>query len=538
MRLQRKFAVLLAVLTLAVLANLATAAWAIWFLERQVAAPWADIQRVQRGLNEVKRAASDQASLIAPEFPINPASAGPSRDPVEVNTRFLATDERITQALGRLVDVDVLSVHVGAVTSRNLQARVAAARQAGRVWLDEPSEANRTAALQQYFRIHELIQTMEAASLRSAVEEVSFGRSVRSRLLLVLAASLMSVLLAGLLGVTLIRRWILKPVRRLRDAADRLSKGDFAHRVPVEGRDELGELSAEINHMAGMISTMQEERVERERLAAVGEMVRRLAHNLRNPLAGIRSLAELSRADLPEDSAVREAQGRIVETVDRFERWLKELLSASTPQAITPSRCEVAPWLAGVLDALRPLASSKDIRLDLHVDRAPETADFDPRHLEQAVVSLLTNAIQASPRGRPIVITTSTSEEGRSWDLRIQDEGPGVPPDLVDKIFRPYFTTKRDGTGIGLAVAKQVVEQHGGRIWVERGPSPVAENPEGKSGPGSTFIVRLPLARIGHAGVRAANDGHAGGSGGQGPDRRRRGEPEVLHPADAQTRRT
>jgi len=103
-------------------------------------------------------------------------------------------------------------------------------------------------------------------------------------------------------------------------------------------------------------------------------MVRRLAHNLRNPLAGIRSLAELTRADLPPDSPAIENQERIVTTVDRFERWLSELLSATTPLRVAPAPSPVASWLRAVAEPLRPLANERGVDLQVRVEAAPDIA--------------------------------------------------------------------------------------------------------------------------------------------------------------------
>lgn len=538
MTLQRKFGFLLAVLAAAVLANAVSALWALNFLERQVATPWNEIQRVQRGLSDVKRAISAQARIWSPDFPIRLDPVPQGIDASVAAQQFESQAVRIREAMKGLEQFDPARVRVGSSTSRNLTTRVAEAQKSGRAWLASPSPDTAAAASGQYFELHELIELIEASVLTGAFSEVDFGRSVRPLLVAVLSGSLAGVFLAGLLGVILVRRWVVRPVGVLRSAADALSRGDFSHRVPQTTNDELGQLSGEINHMAGMISAMQEERVDRERLAAVGEMVRRLAHNLRNPLAGIRSLAELTRNELPGDSPSRENQDRIVTTVDRFERWLGELLTATTPQHIVPQTNEVPTWIAAIIEPLRPLASGKDVELCLDAAQGPRNARFDPRHLEQAVVSVVTNAIQASPRGTAVSISTRMCEAGKSWEIRVVDRGQGVDPALVDKIFRPYFTTKRDGTGIGLAVAKQVVDQHGGRIWVEKARESAPGPLKGPgNGSGAAFVMRLPLAAGGEATTGVANPGHTGADGGEDLDRRRRGEPPVFDPADAQARR-
>jgi len=540
MSLQRKFALLLTLLAITVLANMAVALWTLDFMRAELASPWASVQEVQQGLNRLKMTSSDHARHWASDLPIlgggdDPGGLG---DPALVKESFELSSARVEAAMADLSALESLPMRVGASTTRNIAGRVRAMQDAGRAWLTDPGDANRRAASSEFYQLHQLIERVEGSVIGGAYSQLDFTREIRSQLLLVVGASLAGVLLAAILGVTLVRRWVVRPVTVLRQAADRLAKGDFDHRVPVSGRDELGMLSAEVNHMAGMISAMQDERVDRERLAAVGEMVRRLAHNLRNPLAGIRSLAELTQADLPPDSPMLENQERIVRTVDRFELWLSELLSASTPLKVAPREAPVASWLEAVIEPLRPMGAARGVTLRLESTAAPAFATYDPRHLEQAIVAVVTNAIQASPRGKSVLINASICEDGRSWEIRVADSGPGVPSDLVDRVFRPYFTTKRDGTGIGLAVSKQVVEQHGGRIWVEPCREPDSGGDSGVAEAcGAVFVLRMPLDRGGDGGAGPADPGQLGDSGGQDPHGRRRIEPPVLDPADAQAGR-
>lgn len=522
MTLQRKFAILLLIMAIAVVANLAAALWALRFAQGEFVRPLVTIQLILPRLGEVKAKITIEASLLGGSgevagfpFPAPPqsTSAGAPLD------AFKTAAADVVKHLDHLEALDQYNSMVGISTARNLRKRIEDARDDGLAWLSKRDPAAQPAVLDQFKQVHDLIERMEATVTRSGTAAVQdYAPNIQFWLLLDLLASLIIVILVCVLGVILLRRWVVHPVRELREAADKLAKGDFSYRVRVSGQDELGQLSAEVNHMADMISSMQEERVDRERLAAAGEVVRRLAHNLRNPLAGIRSLAELTRSDLPQDSLTRENQDRILQTVDRFEHWLAGLLSATTPLRIVPQPVPIAGWLNGLVESLRPSATAKGVGIRVDVDRAPPTALFDPHHMEQALVGIITNAIQASPTGAEISITASTCEDGKTWELGVADRGPGVPDKLVDKIFRPYFTTKRDGTGIGLAVAKQVVEQHAGRIRVESAFSGLQTT---SGGLGARFLLSLPLAGP----PELANTGHIdAGNGarfGQGPGYRR-----------------
>jgi signal transduction histidine kinase len=271
--------------------------------------------------------------------------------------------------------------------------------------------------------------------------------------------------------------------------------------------------------MTEMVVAMQEERIERERLAAVGEMVRRIVHNLRNPLAGIRSLAELTIADLPEGSGARGNQERIMSTVDRFESWLVRLLNVTKPLNLKVGDVAIEPWLTGVIEAHTPMAKAKEVRIRLDAEAAPEKAVFDAGLFEQALSALISNGVDAAPHGGQVRLTAAG--EGKSWRITIEDTGEGVPPEAREQIFRPYFTTKPDGNGIGLAIVKQIVEQHGGQIVLE---SPNSSPQDAKIGSGARFLLTMPLI----VQPEVARIGHGGSANGQDSHHRRRGEPPVL----------
>ena len=149
-----------------------------------------------------------------------------------------------------------------------------------------------------------------------------------------------------------------------------------------------------------------------------------------------------------------------------------------------------------------------------------------------------TSGSNATPGIANIQDGTTIHVEARSdpanaiWEVRISDQGPGVPPELVEKIFLPYFTTKRDGNGIGLAVTMQVARAHGGRVFVEPASPRSADSSTSSSMSGARFVVQLPLS-VGNTPPSAAHSGGAGASFAQDPDHRGRGEPEVLHTASA-----
>lgn len=486
--LQQKFAVLLGVFAVIVALSVGVALLFGNHLERELSVPLEENSIVLRDLARLKRATGELTKQLpgpARDVPgLRDDESLPERDPETLNEArraFEADRASVASSRHNLLAHAFVEERVGASTLRNLDARVREASRLSDEWFETGDIRIGIEAGEAHYQIHELIEQIE----RKIIEDVTdyatdYNREVGRSFRVTMASGIAVAVLVGVLGVLLVKRWVITPVEELRVAADHLARGDFTHRLSPRTSDELGRLASEVNHMAGMIDQMQREAIERERLAAMGEMVRRLAHNIRNPLSGIRSIAELSKRRAQEDAALREDQQSIISTVDRFNSWLTELLDATSPLTIQFSTCDVRPWLKDTVASQRPIATMKSIDVVVEDDRAPEKAVFDPRHLEHAVVGILTNALQASPNNSTVTVRAHENG-GDRWTIEIEDEGPGIPVENREKIFRPYFTTKSDGNGIGLAVTNHVVTQHNGTIRIE--------SPEKG---GTRFVIDLP----------------------------------------------
>lgn len=485
----------------AVALSLAVLLWSFSTLDRETTRPFVSMTETLRGLGRIKRDIEQLATVLLGPPRFEDPQPGPTpqgvrgdRDPLALEPGAVAEVRRLradaAQQFEALRDLPTWKLRAGQLAFNNLDARLTETFAAVEHWLADSTSDAQSIGLQ-LFQIHELIERIEARILNDAEVASDYADRLRARLLSTLAVTLVMTALAASLGAMLVRRWVVRPVRELRAAADRIGQGDWAHRVPVTGTDELGQLGAEVNHMTALIERMQRERIERERLAAMGEMTRRLAHNIRNPLSGIRSLAELTRADT-DDEDIKETQTRIIRSVDRFDGWMRELLRATTPTDINPRTLAPRPWLADLIDAHLPAAESVGLGVQVDLDNTPAEASFDPGHLEQALSAILSNAFEASPTGTTVALRCGSSEN--QWWIEILDSGPGIPHDAREKLFDPYFTTKPGGTGIGLAVVRQVVRAHGGDVDAQNAanPPPEAQN-SASAGPGARFTIRLPL---------------------------------------------
>lgn len=520
MSLQLKFAILLAALAGAVFVALGVARWTLDVTYREVREPVQSGSKVLLLLVDIEQHVDALRGLLDPSesfrmSPVDQADASVR----EIDRAAFESELGAVDGLLKLIREEQWTAYAGRSASENFSRKVLDFRQTSEALLNvsassTPTEVGRLSTA--LFQIHELLKRMERRVVVDIQELTGSSRDLRARLGIVLGLALTLVLLTGSLAFLLVRRWVVHPVANLRTATARIAAGDFEHRIPIAvaaPRDEITSLSAEVNHMAGMVKQLQVERVEQERLAAIGELVRRLAHNLRNPLSGIRGLAEMTRSDAaslgPAGSDVREAQSRIISAVDRFEGWLSALLNVTKPTQIQAEPTDTTHWLSGLVDAHRPMAQTRGVRVDLDQSAAPATAVVDARHLEHAVSAILSNAIEASaatpaatrvmpPTVRIVSRVAENGKAGPIWELRIEDTGPGVPPDLRESVFKPYFTTKKDGNGIGLAVTQQVVRAHGGRVHVEDAQPASSSGEDGKGGlgpHGAAFVIRLPLAQ-------------------------------------------
>lgn len=483
MSIQRKFAILLGLVGLSVAISLAASTWAVTLFQHELSEPFQATASVLNKLDDLTRTLESFLQNLEQ----GDRSATP---PVDLGALARRLDDDTQALLG-----DELSVRrLGVGAARTLEERMRQVR--GRLTADPEL----TAASNDWLRsaVPEdiaLMQRLANHALADAQLAVSHGEQIRRQLLIVLTLSGVLAIMMCSLGLILVKRWILRPIGTLRTAAERIGAGDYAHRIPAprHSRDEIAQLSSEVNDMARLVARMQKERIEQERLAAMGEMVRRLAHNIRNPLSGIRGLAEITSAELKPDSELSIIQSRIIATVDSFEEWLADLLETTSPLSLEPTEHTIQPWLEHLVESHRAMAQDRGVDLVLDCQSAPPRAIFDSRRLSQAIVAIISNAIEVAPKDSSVRIVADKAQTKNHayWIIQIEDEGPGVPHDLVNRIFAANFTTKPTGHGIGLAYARQVVRLHHGRIFVHS-PNHSEKN-EALGHVGAIIVMRLPV---------------------------------------------
>jgi signal transduction histidine kinase len=318
-------------------------------------------------------------------------------------------------------------------------------------------------------------------------------------------AAVWTVLLTGLAlaagGGVLMTRLVDQRVTRLARAMARVEAGDLTVRAVPGGRDELGRLAENFNTMVDRLGAAREEievyhrqRLARaERLARLGEVAASLAHEIKNPLAGIAGAVQVIADELSETDPRKEIMEEILDQTHRLTKTVQDLLVFVRPPTPTFAACNIHQVLDRVLILLAEDPSAKAVRIVRAYGAGIPALDADAKQLGQVFLNLLLNAVQAMPNGGQVTLQTGlytgygTDTEcwkgnGHAVEVTVSDNGPGVAAQLASDVFTPFFTTKPHGAGLGLSICRRIVEDHGGWIGVES-----------LAGQGAAFRVILPL---------------------------------------------
>lgn len=281
-----------------------------------------------------------------------------------------------------------------------------------------------------------------------------------------------------------------RPMVELQEKIARVSLGDLNVSVDFANRnDEIGDLGRDFNDMVAQLKASREEitrlhqtQMSRaEHFATLGELAAGLAHEIRNPLAGIAGVIEIVSRDLPPDSAARSVIKDAKEEAVQINRILTDLLETARPKPPQFQLKDLGGTAEHAVMFARQQAVTKGIRIELDKGDELPPVDHDPNQMNQVLLNLLLNAIQALDKAGSIYVTLRQDKEFAL--ITVADEGKGIAPDVLPNIFRPFFTTKGHGTGLGLSLARRIVETHGGTI-----------NVRSEVGKGTQFTLRLPIA--------------------------------------------
>ena len=308
------------------------------------------------------------------------------------------------------------------------------------------------------------------------------------RHMVLLVAGAGAVAICGALLVVLTYT-VQRPMVELQQKIAQLGGGDLNVSVTFSHRnDEIGDLGRNFNQMVQQlregrneIESLHRTQMSRaEHLATLGEMATGLAHEIRNPLAGIAGVIEIIGRDLPASSPARAVVKDVRQEIARINHIVTDLLQTARPHPPKIRKSDLNTTVEHAVMLGRQQAMAKSADITLQKDSSLPELEHDSDQIHQVLLNLLLNASQAiEPNGK---ITVTIKSHGPNAVIEVADTGRGIAPEHLPNIFRPFYTTKGDGTGLGLSLARRIVEDHHGRIDVTS-----------ILGEGTTFAVVLPL---------------------------------------------
>jgi len=282
-----------------------------------------------------------------------------------------------------------------------------------------------------------------------------------------------------------------QPLEELMRTIDRVRRDDLTARVAFAKReDNIGQLGRQFNEM---IQQLEHNRVvieelhrrdmgRAEHLATLGELAAGLAHEIRNPLAGIAGVVDVMGKELPTDSASRAVLADVQNEIVHIQNILNDLLSYARPRPPTFHPANMNTTLEQAVLLARQQVRTRPVQVHFTANTSLPLVCHDPALIQQVVLNLLLNGIQAISGEGSVKVTLG--QEGNQALIVVKDTGRGISPEALPKIFKPFFTTRKEGTGLGLSLANGIVQAHGGTI-------------EALSvlGHGTQFSIHLPLTR-------------------------------------------
>jgi two-component system, NtrC family, sensor kinase len=329
----------------------------------------------------------------------------------------------------------------------------------------------------------------------------------------VLIYTILAVLGLAVLISAFVRHMLGGPLRALTEGTHRLGSGDLGYQIPVQSSGELQDLANSFNTMSSQIhdahneinawnrtleerveqktrelSGAQEEMLRVERMASIGKLAAVVAHEINNPLAGILTYSKLLKKRLsrgPEPNAENISMLDLMESESRrCGEIVKNLMTFARPTSMNREPSDLNAVIDRCVRLVQHQLTLKSVELHLDLYKDLPAVRCDPGQIEQVILALVMNAIDALSNGGNLSLVSRKVPNSDSVQIEVRDDGIGMPQDVLKKMFEPFFTTKEHGRGLGLglAISRNIVDRHGGRIEVSSEPSH-----------GTTFIITLPL---------------------------------------------
>jgi signal transduction histidine kinase len=416
---------------------------------------------------------------------VTPVYVDSTREPVLLNVLVagIQVDALVAQDLKERTNSEFLFVSSGRVITSTLNPRATSAVVAD--LQRKPGAQLVNDGVAQYARFAETLTDING----KPVGEISILRSFEGAqnriagLTTNIVLAWLVTMMAGFIATYVLARRIVEPVKQLDRAAAEVARQNYAIEVEAHGDDEIARLANTFNAMCASIRQAREDLIRQERISTIGRLSGSIVHDLRNPLAAIYGGAEmLVDADLPP-AHVKRLAANIYRASRRIQELLQDLLNVSRGKSRAPEVCRLREVAASACDSLAETAEAQGVEVVLDIPPEIELP-LERNRMERAFVNLVGNALEAMPGGGAVQL--SAALEGDTVLVEVRDNGPGIAPEIRSQLFQPFVSAgKRNGLGLGLALTRQTVVEHGGEMWVES-----------ESGLGARFLFRLPGAHI------------------------------------------
>lgn len=294
--------------------------------------------------------------------------------------------------------------------------------------------------------------------------------------------ALASILLATMIAIP-ISRSITRPIAQLAEANEKVARGDRTVTVPVEGTGELRILARSFNSMVEKLRTTEQQLIQSEKLASVGQLSAGVAHEINNPLGTILLYSDIMQKELPTGDSRRDDLQMIIDEATRCKTIVSDLLNFARRNDMLTQTTDVNALLEDTVEDIATQPVFEQVEITRHLDPALSSIQADAAQLREVFINIMTNAAEAMEGDGSLTITTEAAADDMI-KIAFQDTGCGIPEENLSKIFTPFFTTKPigKGTGLGLAIVYGIIKMHRGQIYVDS-----------EVGVGTTFTVTLPV---------------------------------------------
>jgi len=315
----------------------------------------------------------------------------------------------------------------------------------------------------------------------------------RNRNWIILFAFALLVLISVVISV-LVVILVKRPTKKLIKTMTEVEKGNLSARVTVKSRDELGMLSESFNSMISSLEQLgtelqvqHEQQIQQaEKMASIGELASSIAHEIKNPLAGISAAIQVLSKELTLDATHSEVVTEITAQLERMNKNIKDLLSFARPVEPKFVKGDLNDVINRAKFFVKQQAEKQNICIEERLETNIPKVLIDPEQMQQVFLNVMLNAVQAMPEGGSLsiasIVSDNTGNNHQKVEVHFTDTGTGISLQQLNKIFNPFFTTKHRGTGLGLSISRTIVEKHDGELTVESEP-----------GRGTNITVALPI---------------------------------------------